>query len=317
MKPFFSLLFLAAFGFLSSIPVSAQTEWMRDAKLGAMTHVLPSNAEEFAALERDYDPEAVARQLREIGAKYFVFTIFQLNPYLNAPNAAYDAAVGYEPGERCMKRDLPMELADALAKYDIKLILYIVCQPPICDPCAQVAFGLEPGESDRDLNHDFARKFAPVFEWWSDHYGSKVAGWWMDGCYECDFFDEEIGQIYARALKHGNPNALVSFNVGLHQPGVPLVDWKASDFTSGEIKDPFVESCESARNAAGQQEQRLTYIGHYWRKPDCRFTTEQWVPWVREFTSHGGAVTFDMAPTPNGTVTHRQAKQFQEIRKSL
>jgi 3-methyl-2-oxobutanoate hydroxymethyltransferase len=57
-----------------------------------------------------------------------------------------------------------------------------------------------------------------VIQEWSDRYGDKVAGWWFDGGYDHIKFNEAIAQTYAKAVKHGNPNAIVTFN-----PGVRLI----------------------------------------------------------------------------------------------
>ena len=47
-------------------------------------------------------------QLSKAKVGYFVFTLGQNSGYYNAPNAVYDKLTGYKAGERCSKRDVPM-----------------------------------------------------------------------------------------------------------------------------------------------------------------------------------------------------------------
>jgi len=317
-KTFLTFLFLL---FCSSL-FAHDADWLSEARLGVFTHFLPGSPASFQQLD-DYDVEAVARQMHEIGVKYFVLTLHQNPGYINCPNAVYDEIAGYAPGEKCCKRDLPMELADALAKYGIKLILYSTGQVPNCDKKAQLAFGLtpvKPDERPRDLKIDveFAKKWAKVFQCWSDRYGEKIAGWWIDGCYKWCGFNEEIVQIYSQALKHGNPHAIIAFNPGVRQP-----EWLASDWTAGEINEPFAETREGRFTPTGQQIQILTFLGSRWCAPDCRFTEEQWVEWVKATTKGGAAVTIDAQPNrdpaagPIGTLNPAQAQELKAIREAL
>lgn len=319
--------FTAAVSLASEIPADSvpaltnetdvPTDWMRDARLGVFTHFLPWNQEQFQ-LTGKYDAKAVAKQLHELGVKYFVFTIYQNSGFMNAPNAEYESVTGFAPGEKCSKRDLPMELADALEPYGIRLILYITAQTPNQDAAAQEKFGLSPAPKDLVLNPEFARKYARVFQEWSDRYGKKVSGWWVDGSYEWCRFSEEIAQIYSAALKHGNPDAIVAFN-----PGVKRAEWKTSDYSAGEINQPFEYSISDRFNENGQQNQILTFLGTRWGASDCRFTVEQWSSWIQSVVDRGGAVTLDACPNmdpkagPIGTLNPEQAAQIKAIRERI
>ena len=113
----------------SAADKSPQTDWFKEARIGAFMHFLPGNAEQFAKVN-DFDVEALARQLEDMGAKYFVFTLGQNSGWFNAPNATYDRVTGYQPGERCATRDLPLDLYRALHAKGIRLMLYLPCQTP-------------------------------------------------------------------------------------------------------------------------------------------------------------------------------------------
>src|SRR5690606_3457276 len=121
-------------------------------------------------------------------------------------------------------RDLPLDLHQALAPRGIRLMLYLPCQVPNRDVRAQAAFGLDQGPKDQPIDSGFAHKWAEVIREWADRYGDKVSGWWFDGAYEHVRFHEEIAQIYTAAVRHGNPDAIVTFN-----PGVRLIRYTESE----------------------------------------------------------------------------------------
>ena len=293
---------------------NAATDWMPEAKVGAFMHFLPGS-NNFALVEA-FDVTAVTKQLVEAGVRYFVFTLGQNSGYMNAPNAAYDAVAGYKPGERCARRDLPMEFAAALKPHGIRFMLYLPCQTPNRDLQAIKAFGLpeKPMNGDRKIEQAFARKWAAVIREWSDRYGETVSGWWFDGGYQWVGFNNEIAEIYADAVQYGNPKAVVTFNPGVSMKRAT----EAEDYTAGELNEPFTHACEG-RWLNGSQWHVLTFLGKTWGKRDTRYPDEQWANWVSGMTANGGAVTLDLGPNydakkgPVGTFDAAQIKQLRAI----
>ncbi len=298
----------------TSVAPNPNTDWFKDAKYGVFTHFLPGDDKQLALVDA-FDVNALAGQLEAMGAKYFVITLGQNSGYFISPNATYDKVTGYAAGQRCSKRDLPLAMYEALKPKGIRLMLYLPCQTPNGDDRAQKAFGLAQGRQDQPIDVAFAKKWAAVIQEWSDRYGDKVAGWWFDGGYAWIKFNEDIAQIYAQAVKHGNPKAIVSFN-----PGVSLVrHTKAEDYTAGELNDPF-EVIPAGRWVNGSQWHALTFMGSQWSRRDVRFPTEKWEQWVAEATAHGGVVTLDMGPNwdpkagPIGSLAEAQVAQVMTIR---
>lgn len=300
-------------------PIQPQTDWFKDAKLGAFMHFLPGNAEQFARVEQ-FDVNALAAQLTEMGATYFVITLQQNSGYINAPNATYDRYTGYKPGEKCSTRDLPLDLYNALNPLGIKLMLYIPAQVPNRDIQAQKAFGLKQGPSDQPIDTAFAQKWAEVLQEWSDRYGDKVAGWWFDGCYQWVNFNESIAEIYATAIQHGNPKAIVAFNPGVKVPVIRASQFE--NYTAGELNDPL-EQIPTERWLKGAQWHTLTYMGTQWGSRNIRYTDQQWIDWFRKVVQKEGVVTLDMGPNydpqvaPVGTYAPEQVAQFKAIRAAL
>ncbi len=293
------------------------TDWLQQSRYGVFMHFLPGNAESLALTDQ-FDVPALASQLEAMGARYFVITLGQNSGYFNSPNAQYDQVTGYSPGQRCSQRDLPLELSGALQAKGIKLMLYLPCQTPNRDPRAQQAFGLPQGPQDQPIDAPFARKWAKVIQEWSDRYGEKVAGWWFDGGYQHVHFNDEIARIYAEAVKHGNPHAIVTFN-----PGIQVIHYtQAEDYTAGELNEPF-DIVPSSRWLAGSQWHALTFLGSSWSQRNVRYPNEKWIAWVKDVVKHEGVVTLDMGPNwnpqagPIGALDEAQVEQVKAIRTAL
>lgn len=299
------------------LAANANLDWFQEAKYGVFMHFLPGDANGLALVEK-FDVDALARQLESAGAKYFVLTLGQNSGYFNSPNSVYEKYTAYAPGERCSKRDLPLALHAALSAKSIRLLLYLPCQTPNQDARAQKAFGLPQGSKDQPIDLEFARKWAEVIQEWSDRYGAKVSGWWFDGGYEHIHFNEAIAEVYAKAAKHGNSSASVTFN-----PGVKVVRWTAAeDYTAGELNEPL-RQVPASRWLSGSQWHALTYVGSNWGQRDTRYSNDQWTKWIAAVTKKGGVVTLDMGPNydaqrgPIGALAEEQLRQLQAVKATV
>jgi len=296
---------------------NVNTGWLRDAGYGVFVHFLPGDRQGLTQVNR-FDVEALAEQLDSIGAGYLVLTLGQNSGFMNSPNATYERITGYDPGERCSTRDLPLDLYRALNPKGIKLMLYLPCQVPNGDARAQQAFGLPQGPKDQPIDTTFAGKWAEVIQDWSVRYGDRIAGWWFDGGYEWIGFNEQTATIYADAVKKGNPNAIVTFN-----PGVRLIRWtQAEDYTAGELNEPF-DVVPTDRWVNGSQWHALTYLGDNWSRRNTRFTEAQWIEWASSVVAKQGVLTLDLGPNldassgPIGSLAEPQLKLVRAIGNAL
>ena len=300
------------------------TEWLSKAQFGAFMHYLPDQ-EQFMAISQ-FDVEGLAEQLQWAGAGYLGFTLGQNTGFINAPNPVYDEVTGYAVGERCSRRDLPMEIAEALRKRGMKFMLYLPCQTPNRDLTAVRAFGFpeEPKDGDRKIVRDAAVKWASVIEWWAEHYGDLVSGWWFDGGYVWCDFNDDIAELYARAVKKGNPHAIVTFNPGI---GYKCAT-RSEDYVAGELPEPFRMAIDS-RWLDGSQAHVLTFMGETWGfldeargKSMCRYIDDMWIVWLKRCFRAGCAVTMDMGvnrePTKGrvGVFCQEQIEQFRRLREA-
>jgi len=176
---------------LLTLVVKAQERaaWMKDARFGVMTHYLPDWLSKTEGLTIDiakwndlvdqFNVDALADQVKSVGAGYMIFTIGQNSGYYGAPNATYDKFVGRQTS-RCSKRDLIGDLGTALHKRGLKFIVYLPSGAPNGDSLAKKALQWQNGPY---RNKEFQEKWEQVIRDWAVRWGDKIDGWWFDGCY--------------------------------------------------------------------------------------------------------------------------------------
>src|SRR5207248_7583966 len=109
--------------------------WFKAAKYGVFVHFLPSGPGYQKEVDA-FDVESFGDQMGRAGAAYVFLTLGQNSGYYCSPNKTYEAYLRCKPNARCSRRDLPMELADALARRKIRLMLYLPSRAPQHDKAA-------------------------------------------------------------------------------------------------------------------------------------------------------------------------------------
>jgi alpha-L-fucosidase len=279
-----------------------------------------------------FDAEGLAKQLEEVGASYYVITIGQGSGHYCAPNPVYDELTGIAPS-KCSKRDLIADLHAALNPRGIRLLVYCAAEMSWGDEEARAGLGLNHHHNDVDdegrrlgarvwrehRQPEFMRNIEKVLRAWSLCWGDKVAGWWVDGCYEPKArFPENDPPNFAtltEALRAGNPEAIVAFNSGIQVPIVSTT--KHDDYTAGEIGDRFPESCPGAwieKDGKNVRYHMLSYLGEYWASGDApRFEDAVAVKRTTEVTNRGGFVSWDVPPQENGLIPEAFLRQLRAI----
>ncbi len=325
----------------------ADTDWFRDARWGVFFHYLADTAsgttpvddmvEAWNARVDGFDVDGLAAQLAEIEAGYFFITLGQNSGYYLSPNAAYDRLVGYEPSH-CARRDLVADLARALARYGIPLLVYFTCSAPANDrralerlqctpPWDPQRIGLHYGsyllapEVDERLSA-FQRHWEAIMREWSLRWGPRVRGWWIDGCYNADVVyrhpDEPNFRSFAAACKAGNPHSLIAFNPGVRVP--VICHSECDDYTAGEVDGAFpaTANCSWApplsRYIDGAQLHILTYLGGGWGQGAPRFCDEFVIGFTKQMNAHEGVVTWDVPPTREGHIPAQYMTQLRALR---
>jgi hypothetical protein len=316
---------LAAALLLPSLALAdpGRAAWMRTAKWGVMSHFLadwraevdgePASVEHWNDLIDHFDVETLADQLKSAGAGWFQISIGQNSGYYLSPNPVYDRITGIRPS-KCSRRDLVADLAEALGRRGIRLMVYLPSGGPGQDHAAVAALEYRRGPN---RNAEFQRNWEAVIAEWSRRWGTKVSGWWFDGCYWPSTMyrtpDPPNFRSFAAAARAGNPDAAVAFNPGVVYRTISLTP--NEDYTAGEIDHP--EKWTAKRNIDGKidgdQIQVLTFLGQAWGKGEPRFSAAEAIAFTKKVQDVGGVVTWDTPIRKDGTYAPEYVAELKAI----
>ncbi|MFW6279809.1 MAG: hypothetical protein ACOC2T_02155 [Planctomycetota bacterium] len=307
-----------------------RTEWMYKRKVGLTTHYFPRQVEEVDSVTEEFDVQRVAEQCKTAGVGWFMLTLHHQPWLMQAPNSTLDRITGttcYTAG-----RDLPIELYDALAQRDVRMMLYLnlrIDPEGACLPDIKRSLGPCPPE-DETID-----QVAEVYQEFAERYGDRVSGWWVDGVWRPEFKDqpdekrERWFSTLAEALRAGNPDAAIAFNAGV---GDALIRYsQENDFTAGEANE--LPDPPSDRFVDGAQWHIWPHLGHWWGSGGTRFETDKLCNWAKRVANGGGVMSFEVGsrgitkdgrdddnPThdgPVGAVDPRQIEQVQRVVETI
>jgi hypothetical protein len=294
-----------------------RTDWFKNAQWGVFTHYLTSKettSEEWNQRVAKFDVEVLASQLNSVGARYYVITLGQNSGHYCAPNRTYDEYVGIQPS-KCSRRDLVADLYEALHPQGIKLMVYLPAGAPDQDPVAMKALQWKRGPY---RNREFQTSWEKVIQEWSRRWGTKVVGWWFDGCYWPNAMyrtcEPPNFASFAQAARAGNPESIVTFNPGVTYPIISISEQE--DYTAGEIDEPDRVSC-GGRWVDGTQFHMLSYLGKWWSAPPRRFSDQQVIEWTKRIIEKQGVVTWDVPIQANGLIPQPFVDQLTNLRNAL
>ena len=258
--------------FASTLILEAKERWMEESRFGLMFHYeafVDHTPDSYNRTINSFDLDGFIESIAKTGTDYIIFVIGQHWGKYCAPNQTYEKLLGVENGVWTSKRDLIMEIAQGLAAWDIKLIIYMTARAPMrhykviqamqdtlpsingkpagptVDPMShpRKVKGFLRSEN-QPPNPQFLKNWGDVCGEWSKRYGKLVSGWWFDG-YKTEMRDsyEDLKNkkynidTWIKAVHSGNPNAELAFNAGAHPLLSLCTGGKLSPhqtFTSGE-----------------------------------------------------------------------------------
>ena len=297
---------------------------MQQARWGVMTHYLadwrhrtdgvPMSVTNWNQLVDHFDVDRLADQIQSTGAGYHILTIGQNSGYFDCPNPTYDRLTGVRPS-KCSRRDLILDMAQALQKRGIRLIVYLPAGAPGGDSTAVKALDYHRGPN---RNAEFQIKWQAVIRDWSRRWGTNVSGWWFDGCYWPNTMYRSATPpnfaSFAAAARAGNPNAVVAFNPGVVDRALSITPYE--DYTAGEINDldrAMIRRTSPEGYIDGAKVQFLSFLGEQWGMGAPRFSTEQAVTNSLRIVRQGGAITWDTPLQRDGTISKPFLDQLTAI----
>jgi hypothetical protein len=169
-------------------------------------------------------------------------------------------------------------------------------------------------------NREFQIRWEQVIREWSMRWGTRISGWWFDGCFfpNSMYRGEEPPNFnsFAAAARAGNPNSVLAFNPGVVPRILSITPYE--DYTAGEIDQPDRVTIRRAVDGRvdGTQIHMLSYLGETWGSGSPRFSVEQAIKFTRMIRDNGGVVTWDVPVQLNGTIPRPFMDQLATIGKS-
>jgi hypothetical protein len=306
--------------------LNPNTQWLRDAKWGLFSHYMvhmpsgpvPENmtGEIWNNKVNSFQVKRFGEQMSELKVPYFFITIGQGGGYYCSPNETYERLFGPSDG-KLSERDLVAELAAELLPRGIRLCVYL---PAL-------------GRSDSVEKQELYRQ---VITEWSMRWGASVSAWWIDGAV---FEGPEVYKAYTEAFKSGNPNAIVSYNVGpvgmnrkQREPVTEHEDFLAGECdyilpTCGNVPEILVEGRHFNRfettdyyqgpNISGDQLHFLSFLGSWWSTGEPRFSNPMVIGWTQHVIDHSGAVTWDFPLSDTGIIPDNYYQQVKALSQSI
>jgi hypothetical protein len=306
----------------------ASTKWMADAKYGLMftwtAASFPRNgpAKSYADATRDFDVNAFADMVANTGAGFIVFCTSWSTYYFPAPIKSWERIA---PGHTT-HRDLIAELADALAKRHIKLMLYY-----------------HAGDSKDGW---WSRKYVSTmdtgayFKDWEDQireiglrYGDKLAGWWFDDGLTFYYPLQAPWKAMTEAAKAGYPGRVVGYNSWILPRATDLQDYACGE---GDFPDRLTPENDielpvggSGRFLSGPQKglqatMTLTNEGGDWghinqdtEVPAPRYPTDKVIDYIRQAVARKIVPVINLEVYQDGSASQKTIDEFKAVKAAI
>ena len=303
----------------------SSTEWMANAGYGMFFHWNSSSmplrgpAKPYADAVRDFDVEKFADMVAQTGASFIVLTTSWAQYYFPAPISAIDRLL---PG-RTTARDLPGELAEALGRHGIRLILYY--HRGDGDPPWWSKQGC-----DKEDKSEFFGHWCDIISEVGERYGPRLAGFWVDDASLGYYPTNAPWQQLTQTAKAGNPDRVVGYNCwALPKP----TDFQ--DFYTGEIgldeadRVSFLPVGGTGRYTDGPQAGlQASFCGTMepgdWTHtqpdtnlPDPHFTLERMATVYRDAISRRNVPIMNMLISQDGDLSPATLRLFTGLRKQI
>ena len=298
-----------------------RTDWFYEAGFGLFVHWTPRSLPQYgeqkphAQAILDFDLDTFVSQVVEAKAKFVFFTISHAHMHLPFPLKELDEIVP----NHTSTRDLISEMADALAKHGIKLMVYFNG-----DGCMDPEWNVPTKTYTDGFAHaEYCYKIAEAV---SKKYGSKINGWWIDCCYTAGICSE-YGKYYdyeryANAMRAGNENSIVAFNYrGVEPWGC---DWGKgiADYQAGEMNDLAFYPSGRFSGEGDTQWFGLCWMDKFWvneteGEPVPVHSNEKVLEYVKTVRENGGVFAYNVAPWQEGRISEKTMQQLRFLAENM
>ncbi|MDQ6422719.1 S-layer homology domain-containing protein [Paenibacillus sp. LHD-117] len=300
------------------------TDWFHDAKYGVGVHWTSktikkdkTQAANYCEAVNNFDVNKFAQQLDDAGAGYILFTINHVDNWLPFPSTVADNIL---PGRTCT-RDLPAELYDLIGPKGIKMMFYYNWDNPTDGAWRNAVNFNTPAVVTQNI-YDLVDEIG-------NRYGSKLAGWWIDGMYDAGPRLRPFTDFSAH-LRTGNPDRIVALSTlgqswTNNQYDADTVN--ANDYAPGESMN--INRLPSSRFSGqnGVQWQEFTNMtGNDWlyhagnkdshsQKPN--YSDSAVIDHIRAVNTLGGVFTYNAAPYQDELIPEAVMDQLKAIKNAI
>jgi hypothetical protein len=299
----------------------ASTDWFVRAGYGVMFHwtdmTQPRHApaKAYAEAVRDFNVVAFADMVKDTGAGYVVFTLDHAHPTCPAPIASWEE---FHPGWTT-RRDLIGDMADALNKRGIRLLLFIT--PHILAGLKTV--GTTQVFQQRMRLEEFVDIQYTVLSEIGARYGKKLAGYFLCCWNEMiEAYPDIPFEKLFEACKAGNTDRIVTFSFWIFPVCTP---WQ--EFWDGEVENPQVPATSRYLEESvgrGLQFQSLLMLdapwGHFTPNTEMappRFSAEELISYVKRCIEKQGVVTINVGIFQDGTIGVASRRMLGQLRRAI
>ncbi len=306
----------------------SSTQWMVDARYGLMFTWTAASfpragpKKSYDEATRDFDVHAFADMVDSTGAGFVVFATSWSTYYFPAPIQSWERVA---PGHTT-RRDLIAELADALAKRHIKLILYY--------HAGRGEDNWWSGTQVRTMNRD------AYFKEWEDQireiglrYGDKLAGWWFDDGTTFYYTLQAPWKSMTEAAKAGFPGRVVGYNSWILPKATDLQDYACGE---GDFPDRLTPENDSELPVGGtgiflggpqmglSATLTLTNEGGDWGHvkqdaeiPAPRYSNSQMIDFIRQAMARKDVPVINLEVYQDGSASQQTIDEFKAIKAAI
>ena len=298
----------------------ASTDWFVKAGYGVMFHWTDftqpreGTKKQYPDAVDTFDVDAFASLLEEMGAGYVIFTLNHAHPHCPAPIQAWEAV---HPGWTT-RRDLIGDIAAALEKRGIRLILYI--NSPVLTNFGKTG---ETGLYELTFSEEqFTEIHKNVLSEIGSRYGEKLAGYWFDSWYQslAAYPDVPIEAIY-RYCKIGNPGRITAFNFWIFPVLTPWQDYWAGELNA--LQNPFKSRYIQTGAGAGFQAHGMLSMLPSWVHsetgpiPPPQFSAADLIAYVKANMEHQAVTTINIGIYQDGTIEQSSLDMMRQLRRAI
>jgi len=255
-------------------------------------------AEKWNRFVDGFDVKGFADQMAEGKAGWVLFCIDDhYFAWPCAPNKTFEEYTGYAPGERCSRRDLVAELADALAARGVKLICYYAgMNGYMLDPQSYKGL-LDDGKDTTPPPAECRKRRIAVLKEYAERYREKAAGWWFDDVMPNTYREKPDDFWAIETVVHAaNPKGVIAFSWGRDRQACLCEG--VDDLTSGDSykKQDLTKLTPKGMPAKGNiMWHGKIYCGNiYHGQGDAnQFSDQELIDWINTCNQQGGICTLD------------------------